>query len=58
MGIISMIICFAIGLLSYLGYKIKSDIQRKFLSDDEEEEEEEVDEDKKEEASWTTSAKD
>ena len=47
MGIISMIISFAIGSLSYLAYKIKSDITRKFLSDDddkddEEEEEEEI----------------
>ena len=41
MGIFSMIISFAIGALSYLSFKIKKDIDRKFLSDDDEEEEEE-----------------
>ena len=49
MGITSMIISFAIGSLSYLAYKIKLDINRKFLSeddDDEDEEEAESDHDK------------
>ena len=41
MGIVSMIISFAIGSLSYLAYEIKLDINRKFLSEDEDEEEEE-----------------
>ena len=50
MGIISMIIIFAIGSLFYLSFKIKGDIARKFEKDDEEEdeEEEEIEEDGKE----------
>ena len=41
MGIVSMIISFAIGSLSYLAYKIKLDINRKFLSEDDDDESEE-----------------
>jgi hypothetical protein len=44
MGIVSMIISFAIGSLSYLAYKIKLDINRKFLSEDEDDDEEEEEE--------------
>ena len=51
MGILSMIVIFAIGSLFYLSFKIKGDISRKFdkyEEDDEEEEDEEIEEDKKE----------
>jgi len=34
MGLASMVLCFAIGVLTYLGCKINRDIKRKFLSDD------------------------
>ena len=44
MGIVSMIISFAIGSLSYLAYKIKLDINRKFLSEDEDDDDEEEEE--------------
>ena len=50
MGIISMIVSFAIGSLTYLAFKIRKDIQRKFLSDDEEEEEEEAEEETNDES--------
>ena len=47
MGIISMILCFAIGMLAYLAAKIHRDIKKKFeATDEEDEEEEEEDEDK------------
>ena len=53
MGIVSMIVIFAIGSLLYLSFKVKGDIARKFgkydLGDDEEEDED-IDEDKKEES--------
>ena len=47
MGIISLIISFAIGALTYLSVKIHRDIKKKFENNDEEEEydEEENDED-------------
>ena len=44
MGIISMIVSFAIGSLLYLSFKIKGDISRKFDKYEEEEEEEEEEE--------------
>lgn len=40
MGLASMILCFAIGAMLYLGCKIQRDIQRKFLSDAEDDEDE------------------
>jgi len=40
MGLASMVLCFAIGALSYLGCKIRRDINRKFLTHDGEEEDE------------------
>ena len=40
-GIISIVLSFAIGMLSYLTAKIKRDIKKKFEQDDEEESEEE-----------------
>ena len=43
MGITTMVLCFAIGALSYLTYKVKLDINRKFLSDEDDDEEEETD---------------
>ena len=45
MGIISLIISFAIGSLTYLSIKIHRDIKKKFESTDEEEYDEEQDED-------------
>ena len=41
MGLASMVLCFAIGALSYLGCKIRRDVQRKFLIGDGEDEEDE-----------------
>ena len=43
MGLASMILCFAIGALLYLGCKIRRDIRRKFLTENGEEEEDESD---------------
>ena len=40
MGLASMILCFGIGAMLYLGCKIQRDIQRKFLSDAEDDEDE------------------
>jgi hypothetical protein len=40
MGLASMILCFAIGALAYLGCKIRKDIKRKFIDGDGEEEDE------------------
>ena len=50
MGIISMILCFAIGMLVYLSAKIHRDIKKKFeaVDDEEESEDEEGEEDNKE----------
>ena len=45
MGIISLIISFAIGSLTYLSIKIHKDIKKKFENNDEDEYDEEVDED-------------
>tara|TARA_B110001450_G_C17505677_1_gene434271 strand:+ start:269 stop:790 length:522 start_codon:yes stop_codon:yes gene_type:complete len=45
MGIISLIISFAIGSLTYLSIKIHKDIKKKFENNDEDEEEEEYDDD-------------
>ena len=47
MGLASMVLCFAIGVLTYLGCKINRDIKRKFLSDDQSDEEEEGEDDDK-----------
>lgn len=54
MGIVSTVLCFAIGMLAYLTVKVRRDIARKFGDDDEDEdegeegEEEEEQEDKEE----------
>jgi hypothetical protein len=52
MGIVSMILSFGIGMLSYLTVKVRRDIARKFGDDDEEEDEAE-DEQEEDEAGAT-----
>ena len=44
LGIVCMIMAFAVGALLYLTFKVRRDIKRKFLADDEDDEEEEEEE--------------
>ena len=40
MGLLCLILCFVIGALIYLTFKVRRDINHKFLSSDDDEEEE------------------